>query len=495
MTRVDGLSETVRGVLHEAVEVYRDEATTARLLRGHLERLDEPLRVAIAGKVKAGKSTLLNALLGDQIAPTDAGECTQVVTWYRDGPSPGVTLEPTHGPVRKLAVRREHGALVIDLADTLAEEVNRLLVDWPSQHLRHVTLIDTPGIASTSTEVAQRSLRFFTPDDHTPTEADAVVYLMRHLHASDAEFLAAFRDQGVAQAASVNTVGVISRADEIGGGRLDAMSSAHAVARRYRGEPALRGLCLNVVAVAGLLAQTGRTLLQSEFEALAELSRVPGDQVDSALLTADRFLSEGAGVAVLVPALSSHDRRSLLTRFGLFGLRLSIRLIREGTDTAHALATELVRHSGLHELQRVLDTQFSQRRSLLKARSGLLVLDRLLDTDPRPGSQRLAAEVERILTGAHEFAELRLLSALRSGSVTLPATIVDEAERLLGDSGATAPARLGLPTDATAAELHASALDALARWQEHAENPMLTRSVTDACRIVVRSCEGLLAAR
>ncbi|MDG2040937.1 MAG: dynamin family protein, partial [Ilumatobacter sp.] len=43
-------------------------------------RLDEPLRVAIAGKVKAGKSTLLNALVGELLAPTDTGECTKVVT-------------------------------------------------------------------------------------------------------------------------------------------------------------------------------------------------------------------------------------------------------------------------------------------------------------------------------------------------------------------------------------------------------------------------------
>jgi len=39
---------------------------------GH--RLTGPLRVAIAGKIKAGKSTLLNALLGEELAPTDAGE-------------------------------------------------------------------------------------------------------------------------------------------------------------------------------------------------------------------------------------------------------------------------------------------------------------------------------------------------------------------------------------------------------------------------------------
>ena len=56
-------------------------------------RLDEPLRVAIAGRVKAGKSTLLNALVGERLAATDAGECTRIVTWYRHGLGYTVTAD------------------------------------------------------------------------------------------------------------------------------------------------------------------------------------------------------------------------------------------------------------------------------------------------------------------------------------------------------------------------------------------------------------------
>lgn len=476
------LSRAVRQVLGNALAAYGDQPRTVELLRRQLERLDEPLRVAIAGKVKAGKSTLLNALVGEAVAPTDAGECTRVVTWYRNGPSPRVVMYPTDGGPEPLPVVRRDGALNIDLGTTPAERLDRLVVDWPAQSLRATTLIDTPGVASINSGVSKRTVSFLEPDDDTPTEADAVLYLMRHLHVADAEFLEAFRDQGVARAASINTVAVISRADEIGAGRLDAMYSARAIANRYRSEPALRGLCQNVVAVAGLLAHTGRTLRQTEFAALTELASTPRGELDAALLSTDRFLR----------ASSVEARRELIHRFGLFGIRLATSLIRQGMRTPAALADELVARSGLGELQRVLALQFGERRDLLKSRSALLALERLVRAD---GDARgLGRQVERILAGAHEFAELRLLGALRSGAVTLPAPFAAEAERLLGGTGNAPPVRLGLPGDAPGAELHRAAFVALRRWQGQAENPMLGRRAGDACRVVVRTCEGILLA-
>ena len=133
-----------------------------------------------------------------------------------------------------------------------------------------------------------------------------------------------------------------------------------------------------------------------------------------------------------------------MDRFGLFGVRLATTLIRQGVTDPNQIAAELVRRSGLDELRSVLATQFTERRDLLKARSALLAIDLVLTREPRPASAPLAAEVERILAGAHEFAELRLLSTLRSGVVKLPTEALDEAERLLGGEGGSAAARLGL---------------------------------------------------
>lgn len=482
------LTGAVRDVLHSALNTYHHQPRAADALRHQLARLDEPLRVAIAGKIKAGKSTLLNALVGEAIAPTDAGECTRVVTWYRDGLSPKIVMYPKDNPPTPLPIVRHDGALEIDLAGVPAERVDRLVVDWPAQSLRAMTLIDTPGIASLSTENSKRTLTFLDPEDDTPTEADAVIYLMRHLHVADAEFLTSFQDHGMVRANAVNTVAVISRADEIGGGRVDAMMSARAIASRYRAEPALRGLCHTVVAVAGLLAHTGRTLRQAEFGALTELAAAPREELEAALLSTDRFLRSDK----VLPSTSTQARRNLLNRFGIFGIRLSATLIRQGVRTPATLADELVGRSGLTELQRLLHMQFGERRDLLKARSALLALDHVLRTTPGDRGA-LAGQVERILTGAHEFAELRLLSALRAGSVKLPRQLTDEAERLLGGAGNAPAVRLNLPAGSGPDDLYRAAYLALQRWQGHAENPMFGRGSADACRVLVRTCEGILA--
>jgi hypothetical protein len=409
-----------------------------------------------------------------------------VVTWYQDGHAPTVMLYPRGGKPRQLRIERDSGALRIDMGEP-ADTVDRLEVTWPSASLRATTLIDTPGIASLSSDTSARAGAFLAPED-APTAADAVLYLMRHLHSADMRFLESFHDQGVARAAPVNTVAVLSRADEVGVGRVDALLSARRIAARYRADETLRAFCQTVVPVAGLLAVTGRTLRQDEFAALATLAALPPERLDALLLTVDRFVTSDD---VADPPAAT--RAKLLDRFGLFGLRLSTTLIRQGVKDASTLAAELVQRSGLVELREVLASQFTERRDVLKARSALIALDLVLRREPRPAAAPLAVEVERILSGAHEFAELRLLSDLRGRVLRPPREQAQEAERLIGGDGSTPNQRLGLPPDAGRDELRAVALERLTTWRRRAESPMTSRAMANAARVVVRSCEGILA--
>jgi hypothetical protein len=41
--------------------------------------------------------------------------------------------------------------------------------------------------------------------------------------------------------------------------------------------------------------------------------------------------------------------------------------------------------------------------------------------------------------------------------------------------------------------IRGAAQTAIARWQRRAENPMSSRSIADAARVLIRTCEGMLA--
>jgi len=484
------IERAVRGVLLDALNAYADDHAVASTLAGHLDRMDEPLRVAIAGKMKSGKSTLLNALVGEEIAPTDASECTRILTWYQYGSRPRVTLMPNSGPPRELPIRRVDGRLRLDIGDDLPDDVERLAVEWPSRSLRAMTIVDTPGIDSLSAAVSRRAMTFLTPEDE-PSSADAIIYLLRHLHASDVNFLESFRDTAAGKATMVNTIGVLSRADEIGVGRIDAMISARAVAARYRDHPVVRQLCSTVVPVDGLLAQAGRTLRQAEYSAIESMAKYPRELTNAMLVSVDRFTRPDAPVPV-----SAEQRAALLDRLGVFGVRLALTFVRAGMRDSTALAQELVRRSGLEELRELLDVHFAERGGLLKSRSALLGLDGVLREHPRDGTELLGAEVERILAGAHEFRELALLSALRSARVSFGSFGEEEdltAERLLGATGTLSTQRLGLGPNATIAEIRSSALDALRQWRTRAESPLIDRETAEACQVIARTCEGVLA--
>jgi hypothetical protein len=486
---VSRLLADVRAVITLAGGLVTDPARRAQV-DAIAARLDEPLRVAIAGKVKAGKSTLLNALVGDELAPTDAGECTRIVTWYRHGLTYRVLLTAEGADAVPVPFHRDAGALEVDLQGRQPEAIDRLEVQWPTPELADLTLVDTPGLGSIATAISDRSVAFLTPDDERVTPADAVIYLMRHLHTADLRFLESFHDHELAQPLPVNAIGVLSRADEIAVGRLDAMASAAKIATRYRADPKVRRLVQTVVPVAGLLAQSGSTVREAEHQALATLAGRPDDETEGLLLSADRFVSPDAAVG-----LTDLERAHLLDRFGLFGVRLSLQLIRNGrADTARELSAELVRHSGLDQLRHVLHAQFTGRADLLKARSALLALEELARTEPGAAGAELAGAVERVQAGAHEFAEIRLLNALRLGAIPARPDEADDLERLLGADGADAPTRLGLDPGADADTLRARLGEELNRWQRRAENPLSTPELQDACRVAVRTCEGLAVA-
>jgi replication fork clamp-binding protein CrfC len=484
-------SDHVRAILGATIRAYRaDPAYRNRPDVHHgLEligrRLNEPIRIALAGTLKAGKSTLVNALVGEEIAPTDATEATRIVTWFRHGPVPKVTANHRDGRRSNVPIGR-NGGLTFDFADLDADDIVDLEVEWPAPELVNATIIDTPGTSSLSRDVSERTLRLLVPGDGVP-RVDAVVFLLRTLNAADIALLKQIGELVGGSAGALGVIGVASRADEIGAGRIDAMLSAKDVATRFTRELEQTGICQAVVPVSGLLALTARTLRQSEFVALEKLAGVDPVELHKAMLSADRFVREDSTLPVDAPT-----RAALLNRFGMFGIRIAIAVLRAGVNDSVALADELLERSGLVALRDVIDQQFAQRSDLLKAHTALVSLRRFVQNYPIYATPRIIADIDPLLADTHAFEELRLLSQLRSRRTTLNEDEMASLRRIIGGSGTDAASRLGLGPEAPYDGPRA-AFAAAQRWRRRAEHPLNDPFTTRACRAAARSAEALVA--
>ena len=470
-----------------------DGTDQATVVEATIRRLDEPLRVAIAGRVKAGKSTLLNALVGERLAATDAGECTRIVTWYRHDLGYRVTADLRPSGSADLPFRREDGELLIDLDERPIESIERIEVGWPSRKLTDLTLIDTPGLASANERTSERtSHALLDRGADGPGQADAVLYLMRHLHRSDSQFLEAFMDRSIAQASPVNAIVVLSRADEIGAARPDALDSARSIADRYAANPQVRMLASGVVPVAGLIAETGATPGQEQFEWLRAVARLDEERRADLLRSVDRFRDPD------LSPLGEEIREELLDRLGLYGLRLAVRLIADGhVGTATELSGALLEHSGIRgqRFQRVLAEQYTARAQALKARSALAalrVVGEELDRRGTAGAADLVQAVDRLEASSQALAMLRLLHLVLSGQIALRDEERAEIERLSA-SGTAAADRLGLPNGAAPDEVRNAAIAGIERWRSRAGNPMSDRQTIEAAEIVSRAYEEIHA--
>ncbi|WP_170315513.1 dynamin family protein [Nakamurella deserti] len=489
------LLDAVRRVCHEILRSTRPDLDPGLHRTGHdvLAGLGEPLRLAVAGRVKAGKSTLVNALVGRMVAPTRAGECTRVVTWYRYG-----------SPDRAEIVRRDGARIPLAFTGRLPEElgmpvreIDHLEVHLQSGTLRHLTLIDTPGLATTNTgheESTRRALlggvdtdpRTGAPDAppapdpadgpaaasvRATSQADAVLYLFRDAERRhEVDFLRDLQDSFGTLGPSATTVaGLLSHADLAGGdpwGGTDPFAVAAAQARRLAGE---RSAELGaVVPVAGLLAQTARTgrLREDDARRLAALAAV------------DPVLLQLAGQGTLPPGVDQAGFDALLALLGPHG-------VVAGRSRAGRGAGELIGWledvSGIRAVEELIHRQFLRRAHALKADRALIRLERAA-TGPGRGIVQAIVEAARQSPELHPIRQLRALGLLMRAAPGSP--LRAELTHLV-DAGSDTE-MLGAPPGTAPQQLVAAARDAGARAQARvgfATSP----AEAEAARVVARS--------
>ncbi|MEV6346766.1 dynamin family protein [Actinoplanes sp. NPDC051851] len=464
------LSAGVATLCHEIVtEIGSDAGGQVRQIG---DRLHEPLRVAIAGRLKAGKSTLVNALIGRRVAPTAAGECTRVVTRFRYGPADRVDIVTRTGERQSRPL--DDDGMVPARLGVPARDIAYLDVTLTSDSLRDLTVVDTPGLSSTDVASSARASMLIgnAPfDDDIDVDsadavatAEAVIYVFTQaVRADDLQALHAFHDASAKLAASpINALGVLAKVDTLAGGAGDPWPIAGPLAA---GQAALLSRTVgDVVPVAGLLAETAEAgrLTAADRDALAVLAGLPAAELTLLLTSVDLFRTLPAPVS---PGI----RERLLARLDLYGIGFACALLTASPRLSTGeLVRQLLAASGFPRLRQTLEQSFGWRSDAIKAGWALTRLDRIAGHTADPlVRETIRDALERTLREP-AYHRLRLLDAAQraaTGAVRLPA---DREQELIRLATSDDPRWILALPGAAIPELATAAVAAAGRWRAYA---------------------------
>ncbi|WP_158257510.1 dynamin family protein [Haliangium sp. UPWRP_2] len=186
-----------------------------------LELYDRPLLVTVMGEFNSGKSTFVNALLGEEVAPMGITPTTATINLLKYGREQGARVVYRDGQSRSVPWSKVP-ALLRGLDPQEAARIQLVEVLYPLDVLQRVNVVDTPGLNSILPEHEATAREFIA-------QADAVVWLFTVDQAgkhSEREALSAIRDAGK------QILGVLNKID-----RLPQLASAPGPATSGTGDP------------------------------------------------------------------------------------------------------------------------------------------------------------------------------------------------------------------------------------------------------------------
>ena len=377
------------GEMGEFFGKYSSLRETESGLRAIAESTRRPFNVAIFGRMKTGKSTLINALVGRPLAITGVEEATATINWISHGDEAQANSFIVHWkdgrseplPLSRMAEWAGKDEAV--LARVRATSHLELFAD--ADALKRVQVIDTPGTGSVAEEHEKTATSFLDPraaEDSVAEgrKADALIYVLGRVgRGSDADALRIFREGCLPGSDPYNSVGVVHQWDDMQCDG-DILEEIERKAERLRKD--LKGVVADVIPVSGPIALLSRHAPDTFFRNLAKTLEREGNETD----------------VFLAPELWNEDdaRRSLLASYPelpFSSFRLVGRLfLKRLPGSVPEFRQACLDFSQITRLESFLDKRFFSQAAIIKQRQGRVRAKALIE----PAFDTLSRQIETL---------------------------------------------------------------------------------------------------
>ena len=364
------LQESFRDFLHESAEMvggYGFLGDCERQLRELEVGIVRPFNVAVFGRMKTGKSSLINALLGKDLAITGVEETTATINVISRAEDPSMrdkfTVHWKDRPPETFPLDR----LVEDWSGKSQEVVEKvaktafiqLYSDDPALALHEI--IDTPGTGAAVSDHEKVAQAFLDPTVQEGRKADALVYVFGiNGRETDEANLKTFREGCLPGSRPYNSVGVLHKWDATYWNSGGDWSEIQSKAERLKGQMA--SVVADVIPVSAPIAMVAARASDEDLAGILKLVAQKGAETIESLLQDDKDWNDDEDCCAL--------RKGFSVSIPWICFRVCVReAMRLGTSTTpEVLRSRLRDLGGIDRLRSFLDRNFFKSAALIRQR-------------------------------------------------------------------------------------------------------------------------------
>jgi small GTP-binding protein len=184
-----------------------------KIIEKSKENLFNPLKIVVLGEVKAGKSTLVNSLIGKEVSYTNVVEATASILEIKYSKEEKIIIDEKKQGKTNLNSLQELDNLINSNRNNqdFFNNINKISIFTNTERLKKITLVDTPGLNTVTTENEKRTESYII-------NSDVILWILNSHHLGQNDILEKIEE---VMEYGKPIICVLNRIDEIDGQTTD----------------------------------------------------------------------------------------------------------------------------------------------------------------------------------------------------------------------------------------------------------------------------------